>query len=139
MAVTRAAAGVVYTPRDVCEPMVRLALAPLIARDDLLSLRICDPAIGEGAFLIEIVRVLGEALAARDMSQSAARKLVAQHCVHGVDIDPRAVAVARAAVEDFVGAPLPQLREHLRVGDALSIEWPLQFDALVGNPPYVRQ
>jgi hypothetical protein len=142
MAVTRAAAGVVYTPRDVCEPMVRLALAPLLAdrsRDELLSLRICDPAIGEGAFLIEIVRVLGEALAARGMSTAKARKLVAQHCVHGVDIDPRAVAISRSAVESFVGGPVPQLREHLRVGDALAIRWPVRFDLVVGNPPYVRQ
>jgi hypothetical protein len=136
MAVTRAAAGVVYTPRDVCEPMVRLALDPLLGRDDL---RICDPAIGEGAFLIEIVRVLGEALVARGMTQSNARQHVARHCLYGVDIDPRAVAIARAAVEDFVGARVPELREHLRVGDALAIEWPLQFDLVVGNPPYVRQ
>ena len=43
--------------------MVRLALAPLVAvADELLALRVCDPAIGEGAFLVEIVRVLAEAL-----------------------------------------------------------------------------
>src|SRR4029077_12348652 len=67
MAVTRARPelGVVYTPRDVCEPMVRGALDPLVSGRDrrgILSLRVCDPAIGEGAFLIEIVRVLAEAL-----------------------------------------------------------------------------
>lgn len=125
-------AGVVYTPREVCEPMVRLALAPL--RDDVLSLRICDPAIGEGAFLIEIVRVLAERLGGRD-----AKQRVAEQCIYGVDIDARAVAKARVAVEDFVGAPVPALRDHLRVADALSCEWPVQFDALVANPPYVRQ
>lgn len=135
----RAPAGVVYTPREVCEPMVRLVLAPLLARDDLAALRICDPAIGEGAFLIEIVRVLGDALAARGMSLAKARKLVAERCLYGVDIDARAVAAAHVAVEDFVGARVPALREHLRVGDALAIEWPERFDALVGNPPYVRQ
>ena len=138
MAVTRARPelGVVYTPRDVCEPMVRLALAPLLASTrDVTSLRICDPAIGEGAFLVEIVRVLAEALG----TQHDARRLVAQTCIHGVDVDPRAVDAARAAVEDFVGAPVPSLREHLRVGDALSVAWPQRFDALVGNPPYVRQ
>lgn len=138
MAVTRARPelGVVYTSRDVCEPMVRLALAPLLATTrDVTSLRICDPAIGEGAFLVEIVRVLAEALG----GQRDARALVAQSCIHGVDVDPRAVDAARAAVEDFVGAPVPALREHLRVGDALSIPWPQRFDVLVGNPPYVRQ
>lgn len=141
MAVTRARAeaGVVYTPRDVCEPMVRLALAPLLGRDDVLALRVCDPAIGEGAFLIEIVRVLGEALATRGIPLATARKLVAERCLHGVDIDPRAVAAAHVAVEDFVGARVPALREHLRVGDALALDWPHRFDALVANPPYVRQ
>jgi len=136
MAVTRARRdlGVVYTPRDVSEPMVRLVLAPLLERD-VRTLRICDPAIGEGAFLVEIVRVLAEALGGdRD-----ARLQVAAHCIYGVDIDPRAVEQARAAIEDFVGAPVPSLREHLRVGDALATDWGMRFDALVGNPPYVRQ
>ncbi|HEU4614509.1 MAG TPA: Eco57I restriction-modification methylase domain-containing protein [Kofleriaceae bacterium] len=140
MVVTRArpAAGVVYTPRDVCEPMVRLALAPLLDGDPA-ALRICDPAIGEGAFLIEIVRVVGDAIAARGTPVMEARRIAAEQCVHGVDIDPRAVAVAREAVESFVGGPVPALAEHLRVGDALAIEWPRRFDALVGNPPYIRQ
>ena len=48
------------------------------------------------------------------------RRAVAERCIVGVDIDPRAVAAARAAVERFVGAPVPALREHLRVGDALA-------------------
>jgi SAM-dependent methyltransferase len=123
------APGVVYTPREVCEPMVRRALEPLVrgkSRDELLALRVCDPAIGEGAFLIEIVRMLGDLVGDR---QAAAR------CVVGADIDPHAVARARAAVHAFVGAPVPL---DLRVGDALTIEW-RQVDAFVANPPYVRQ
>lgn len=137
MAVTRAPDGVVYTPRAVCEPMVRRALEPLVAgrtAEQILALRVCDPAIGEGAFLVEIVRVLAEAIDRPD-----ARRLVAERCVHGVDIDARAVALARAAVERFAGAPVPALRDHLRVGDALAIEWRGDFDAVVGNPPYIRQ
>jgi methylase of polypeptide subunit release factors len=121
--------GVVYTPREVCEPMVRRALEPLVrgkSRDELLALRVCDPAIGEGAFLIEIVRMLGDLVGDR---QAASR------CVVGVDIDPRAVARARAAVQAFVGAPVPL---DLRVGDALTIDWE-PVDAFVANPPYVRQ
>jgi hypothetical protein len=136
MAVTRARPedGVVYTPRDVCEPMVRRALGPLMAGDPL-ALRVCDPAIGEGAFLIEIVRVLAEALG--DSPQ--ARRHVAERCLFGADIDRRAVAAARRAVEQFVGAPVPVLRDRLRVGDALSLDWPESFDAVIANPPYVRQ
>jgi methylase of polypeptide subunit release factors len=129
MAVTRTP-GVVYTPREVCEPMVARALEPLVrgkSRDELLSLRVCDPAIGEGAFLIEIVRRLGEL--------AGDRRAVAERCVTGVDIDPKAVARARAAVQAFVGAPV---RLDLRVADALACDWE-PVDALVANPPYVRQ
>ncbi|NVB77505.1 MAG: N-6 DNA methylase [Kofleriaceae bacterium] len=139
---TRPAPGVVYTPRDVCEPMVRLALAPLLegkSADEILRLRVCDPAIGEGAFLVEIVRVIAEALARKRGYQQSAKRLVAERCVFGIDIDGRAVAAARAAVETFVGEPVRALRENLRVGDALTSAWPERFDALVGNPPYVRQ
>jgi hypothetical protein len=139
MAVTRARElGVVYTPRDVCEPMVRIALAPLIAgrsAREILALRVCDPAIGEGAFLIEIVRTLSDALPqVRD-----ARRLVAERCVFGADIDARAVETARATLERFVGEPVPALHERLIVGDALCHAWPRDLDAVVANPPYVRQ
>lgn len=129
--------GVVYTPREVCEPMVRLALAPLLADGrDVPTLRVCDPAIGEGAFLIEIVRVLAEALGDRP----GARRLVAERCLYGVDVDARAVEIARREVERFVGGPVPVLAERLRVADALTCAWPdAPFDVLVGNPPYIRQ
>jgi len=124
--------GVVYTPRDVAAQIVERTLAPLVAGkagDEILALRVCDFAIGEGAFLVEIVRYLAAAHGGRD-----AKRLVAQHCVCGADIDPAAVATARAAVEAFAGGPVP----HLRIGDSLALEWD-RFDAVVGNPPYIRQ
>jgi len=151
--------GVVYTPPVVAAPMVRLALAPLIAGrtvDELLALRICDPAIGEGAFLVEVVELLAAAIVAASRSERGhaisdrdgraiaiddARQQVAARCIAGVDIDRRAVEAARAAT----GAPA----SALRVGDALAIDWTSEFpevfergggfDAVVGNPPYIRQ
>ena len=127
--------GVVYTPPLVARPMVRLALEPLFAgktADEILALRVCDPAIGEGAFLVEVIDVLADALVARGFDRADARRRVAQQCIHGVDIDRRAVEAARAAT----GAPATALR----VGDALAIDWgAARFDAVVANPPYVRQ
>ena len=126
--------GVVYTPREVTAPMVELALAPLVAGKSPLqieALRICDFSIGEGAFLVEIVRYLAAAHGGSD----AARR-IATHCIYGADTDATAVATARATLEALVGAPLPSL--HLRTGDSLALEWPT-FDAVLGNPPYIRQ
>lgn len=127
--------GVVYTPSEVARPMVRLALDPLITgkrADEILALRICDPAIGEGAFLVEVIDVLADALVERGLERGEARRQLAQRCVHGADVDRRAVEAARAAT----GAPA----SALRVGDALAIDWHhARFDAVVANPPYVRQ
>ena len=133
--------GVVYTPPEVTEPMARLALEPLVrgrSIDELAALRICDPAIGEGAFLLAALRAIREQLIQRGLAASAAQALAAR-TLYGVDVDPRAVAAARAAT----GADAAQLQ----VGDALALDWTAAFpavfarggfDAVIGNPPYVR-
>jgi len=126
MAVTREL-GVVYTPPAVTTPMVRKALEPLVAgrtAEQILALRICDPAVGIGAFAIAAIDYLAE-------STGASRSQVAR-CIVGVDIDARAAAEARRAT----GA-------QIVVGDALTLDWstrfPDGFDAVIGNPPYIRQ
>jgi SAM-dependent methyltransferase len=134
--------GVVYTPPEVAGPMVRVALEPLLRGrmpSELCALRVCDFALGEGAFLVEVVAVIAEALIAAGMPAPEA-KLAATGCVAGIDIDARAVATARAAL----GCDA----RTLRVGDALELDWAAAFpdvfarggfDAVVGNPPYIRQ
>jgi SAM-dependent methyltransferase len=134
-------AGVVYTPRDVSAPMVRHALEPLIrgrSADEVRALRVCDFAVGEGAFLVEVIEVIAEALCARGVAGEAARR-AASECVIGTDIDARAVAVARRALG---------CGDRVRVADALELDWRAEFpdvfdrggfDVVVGNPPYIRQ
>jgi hypothetical protein len=58
-----------YTPRTLTEPIVRLALEPAFARlgedaapEAVLSLKVCDPACGSGAFLVEATRQIGARL-----------------------------------------------------------------------------
>ncbi|MBL0196882.1 MAG: hypothetical protein IPQ09_22175 [Myxococcales bacterium] len=55
-----------YTPRSLSAPIVRRTLEPLLrvlgenpTAEQLLSLKVCDPAMGSGAFLVEACRVLG--------------------------------------------------------------------------------
>ncbi|MFT3695340.1 MAG: TaqI-like C-terminal specificity domain-containing protein [Kofleriaceae bacterium] len=115
--------GVVYTPRDVTAPMIEHALGPLVAGKSprqIEELRICDFSIGEGAFLDEAIRFL--------VAHGADRDRVVVDCLYGADIDPDVVGRVRARLQI----------EHLHIGDALAIEWPM-FDAVIGNPPYIRQ
>jgi hypothetical protein len=131
--------GVVYTPADTARAMVEIALGPLVSgksAEELLALRICDPAVGEGAFLVEVVERLARGLAAHGWPIEAARRAVREQCVCGVDIDARAVERARLAL----GNPV----DRVRVGDALAIDWRAtfgidRFDVVIGNPPYIRQ
>jgi hypothetical protein len=107
-----------YTPRSLTAPIVQHALEPALARlgpdataDEVLDLKICDPAMGSGAFLVEACRVIAERLVkAWDRWKTRppipdgedenifARRLVAQHCLYGVDKNPRAVDLAKLSL-----------------------------------------
>ncbi len=134
----RKATGTFYTPRALTEFMVRRALAPLVndARpDDILSLRVLDPAMGSGAFLVAACRYLGAAyesalvregiLAASDIGEeqrAAFRRAVAQQCLFGVDINPMAVQLGRLSLwlATLAGdRPLTFLDHHLRAGNSI--------------------
>ena len=129
-----------YTPRALAEPVVRAALAPALAAlgpapsaASILQLKICDPAMGPGVFLLAVMRALADHIVAawtRDGDHppvptdlaTHARRLVASRCVHGVDIDPFAVDLARLSLWLAVGArdlPCAALEPALRRGDAL--------------------
>ena len=108
-----------YTPRSLTGPIVQHALEPAFARigDDarpeaVLDLKVCDPAMGSGAFLVEACRALGERLVQAwtrwpetrptippdEDEHLHARRLVAQRCLYGVDKNPRAVDLARLSL-----------------------------------------
>ncbi|MDM9621103.1 DNA methyltransferase [Rhizobium sp. S96] len=108
-----------YTPRSLTAPIVQHALEPAFERigpdatpEDVLSLKVCDPAMGSGAFLVETCRALGDRLVlawARwpqtrpvippdEDEPLHARRLVAQHCLYGVDRNPRAVDLAKLSL-----------------------------------------
>jgi hypothetical protein len=108
-----------YTPRSLTGPIVQHALEPAFARlgDDarpeaVLDLRVCDPAMGSGAFLVEACRALGERLVrawtrwpltrptipADEDEHLHARRLVAQRCLYGVDKNPLATDLAKLSL-----------------------------------------
>ncbi len=128
-ATKRKLTGTFFTPRALTEVVVARALEPLERRirdsshrahDFVSDFRVCDPAVGGGAFLLEVAR----ALAARPglSATSARRRSLVTGVLYGVDINPVAVAVAEAAFCLFVvdpSLPLEQAGKNLRVGDAL--------------------
>ena len=107
-----------YTPRSLTEPIVRKTLEPLLANlgikpkpEQILELKVCDPAMGSGAFLVEVCRQLADALLIswqkykkmpnipKDEDEVLfARRTVARHCLYGVDKNPLAVDLAKLSL-----------------------------------------
>lgn len=141
----RRRSGTQYTPRSLTEPIVRKTLEPLIlclgeepTADQLLELKICDPAMGSGAFLVECCRQLAdEVVAAWGRAHEVegiaadcpegdvvahARRLVAQCCLYGVDKNAMAVQLAKLSLWLFTLArdlPFTFLDHSFRHGDSL--------------------
>ena len=138
----RKSTGTFYTPQPIAEYVVHHALAPLV-RDaspaDILRLRIVDPAMGSGAFLVAACRYLAgayeEASIARgdchasdidESARTAIRRLIAERCLYGVDINPMAVQLARLSIWLATLAadrPLSFLDHRLLCGDSLLGAW----------------
>lgn len=128
-----------YTPRSLSAPIVRRTLEPLLAVmgdappvERILNLKICDPAMGSGAFLVEACRFLGDevvkawrrtgSVPAGDLPEMQARRLVAQRCLYGVDKNPYAVDLAKLSlwlVTLSKDLPFTFLDHALRHGDSL--------------------
>jgi hypothetical protein len=132
-----------YTPRSLSEPIVRRTLEPLLAvmgdapsSERMLNLKVCDPAMGSGAFLVEACRFLAdrvllawtregrlEAITAEHGDALLhARRLVAQRCLFGVDKNDAAVELAKLSmwlVTLSKTLPFTFLDHCLRHGDSL--------------------
>jgi hypothetical protein len=142
----RRRSGSHYTPRSLTEPIVRTTLEPILARlrgsddrpprpEQILDLKVCDPAMGSGAFLVEACRQLGDALVeswhvhgeipAIPLDEDEviyARRLVAKRCIYGVDRNPVAVDLAKVSLWLVTLAkdhPLTFVDHALRHGDSL--------------------
>jgi methylase of polypeptide subunit release factors len=143
----RRRSGSHYTPRALTRPIVEEALRPWLERchhqpnaEQILALKICDPAMGSGAFLVESCRYLAELLeqawnreglpeALKPGGQAHgedpllyARRLIAQSCLYGVDKNPFAVNLARLSlwlVSLSKDAPFTFVDHALKCGDSL--------------------
>ena len=164
----RRASGAHYTPKQLTEMIVKEALEPVVyvgpaegkprgewtlkPPAELLALKICDIAMGSGAFLVQVCRYLADRLVdawaiaekngkviasdgtvtdfppneplsnVPDDRLCEARRLVAEKCLYGVDINPLAVELAKLSlwlVTISKGRPFGFLDHNLKSGDSL--------------------
>jgi SAM-dependent methyltransferase len=117
----RVGSGSFYTPPSLVDWVLDRALDRVLteAGDEP---RVLDPACGTGNFLVAVVRRLGPAAVGR---------------VHGVDLDPVAVAITRLLLRLEAPDVDPALLERtVRVGDGLGEHPDAPYDVVLGNPPF---
>lgn len=140
----RKTSGSYYTPDSLVQCLLDSALDPVVeaaikgktgaeAEQAILALKVCDPAVGSGHFLVGAAHRLARHLArvrALAQGESEPSPLLYQHalrdvigrCLYGVDVNPMAAELCRVslwleALEP--GKPLSFLDHHIRVGNSL--------------------
>ena len=140
--VERRNTGSHYTPRTLTQPIIQEVFRPWLesckfapSAEQILNVKVCDPAMGSGAFLVEACRFLASYLVKAwnnggfpsefDESYDKdiyARRLVSQSCLYGLDKNPFAVSLAKLSIwlvtlsKDL---PFTFLDHSLKCGDSL--------------------
>jgi type II restriction/modification system DNA methylase subunit YeeA len=129
-----------YTPEVLTRCVVKYALKELLAgratADSILSVTVCEPALGSGAFLNEAINQIADAYLERKQSElgrripekelDAVRQRVkaylADNQVFGVDRNPVAVELAEISLwlnTIYKGHTIPWFGNQLAVGNSL--------------------
>lgn len=158
--------GAYYTPPDVVERLLDIALEPTLDKigasvERLRSLRVLDPSSGSGNFLAAVAERLDCRLQSAGLAPSDAAAIAYGECIVGIDVDPAAV---KLCVESLVHASrgvvdVSRMQEHIFCTDALELvaeadgllgasAWQSLkdsvgasegFDLVIGNPPFLSQ
>lgn len=144
----RRATGSYYTSEPIVRYIVDRTIGPIIKErlelakqrglsqtDQILSLRVCDPAMGSGHFLVEAIQMLAEGLMRAieedqekglvpkgDYDLGWAKREVVRRCVYGVDMNDLAVELAKVSLwlaTVSQGKPLSFLDHRLKTGNSL--------------------
>ena len=129
-----------YTPEILTKTVVKHALAELITDEttaaQILEYRICEPALGSGAFLNEAINQLAAEYLARRQNELGERinpedyaaelqkvkAYLALHRAYGVDLNATAVELAEVSLwlnVMYQGLQAPWFGLHLRRGNSL--------------------
>lgn len=129
----RKTSGSYYTPDSLVQCLLDSTLDPVLDKaeqkggaDEILKLKVIDPACGSGHFLLGAARRMANRVAqVRNIDApdyQAAMRDVVRNCIHGVDRNPMAIELAKVAlwIETVTpGKPLGFLDANIVCGDSL--------------------
>ena len=128
-----------YTPESLTQCLVKYALKELLkdkTADEILSLTVCEPAMGSAAFLNEAINQLAEAYLDRKQAERGeilnikqhkdelqkVKMYIADNNVYGIDLNPVAVELAEVSLwlnTIYKGGYVPWFGTQLVNGNSL--------------------
>ena len=151
--------GKIYTPYDVTNYMCNTIATKMLRRcdtiEDLMRLKVLDPAVGSGAFCAQLVRILSKKSSRkwRIPDTNKFRYNICKNVIYCADIDSNALKLAKVVLWISAGCPDDGLKINMSNCDSLGVGsceekevWKFHtgfelkdgFDVVFGNPPYVR-
>ncbi len=113
--------GQFFTPDWVVDYIIRHTLVPAIDEDPerlLGEFTVLDPACGDGAFLLGVLRFLSARVETYPVSQQSLFLRSIVDSIHGIDVDPRAIKRCHQRLEEaskeFLNAPADFSQRVLR-------------------------
>lgn len=153
---SRKGSGSYYTPKELTTFLVEKTLEPLVKNktsEQMLELKVIDTAMGSGAFLVAAInylaRIYGQKLIDEGIDEDGImdddefmqyKRVVAEHCIYGVDLKPTAVELAKLSIWLTTFAkdrPLTFLDHRLRAGNSLVGAW-LEKDIEFTSPKSIK-
>jgi len=141
--------GIFYTPQEIVDFIIRSTLAPKLKRcktiKDIEKIKVIDPACGSGSFLIKAYDYFYDAYKSLEVKKKGSsslffefevRKKILTQNIFGVDLDERAVEIAKLnlflkALDGLTISDLPQQK----VLPNLSLNIQCGNSLIFGNDP----
>jgi type I restriction-modification system DNA methylase subunit len=138
----RKSQGSFFTPPELISHLIRSGLSDKIADisspDELLELKILDPACGGGNILLEIYKFLYDK-ALENFNQNTnlqeIKRLILKNCIFGMDIDDLACEITKLAL--FLTSGHFEHLYNIQCKNFLTDNTD-KFSLIIGNPPYLN-